>query len=62
MMDELGPFHAMDFGGTIYENVYAWNKVSSTDVQGQPDPAWKESNGPGFSEKLSIFKTTYLTG
>uniref|UniRef100_A0A914V0K8 Carboxypeptidase n=1 Tax=Plectus sambesii TaxID=2011161 RepID=A0A914V0K8_9BILA len=29
MMDELGPFHAMDFGGTIYENVYAWNKVGS---------------------------------
>ncbi len=28
-MDELGPFHAMDFGGTIYENVYAWNKVNS---------------------------------
>jgi len=27
MIEENGPFHVKDFGNTVYENVYAWNKV-----------------------------------
>ena len=27
LIEELGPFHVKDNGNTVYENVYAWNKV-----------------------------------
>jgi carboxypeptidase C (cathepsin A) len=27
LIEENGPFHVKDNGNTVYENVYAWNKV-----------------------------------
>uniref|UniRef100_A0A914EAF0 Carboxypeptidase n=1 Tax=Acrobeloides nanus TaxID=290746 RepID=A0A914EAF0_9BILA len=27
LIEELGPFHVKNYGNTVYENVYAWNKV-----------------------------------
>lgn len=27
LIEELGPFHVSDNGNTVYENIWAWNKV-----------------------------------
>lgn len=29
LLEELGPFHIKDNGKTVYENVYAWNKIAN---------------------------------
>lgn len=32
LLEENGPFHVKDDGDTVYENVYAWNKVGFSSV------------------------------